>query len=62
MTVGIISDSNINLAIPANYRTLFGLPANAPTVIVDGTDPGINDDAVVTYAEVEATGRYCPAG
>ncbi|MFL6429238.1 MAG: protease pro-enzyme activation domain-containing protein, partial [Acidobacteriaceae bacterium] len=60
VTVGIISDSNINLAIPANYRTLFGLPANAPAVIVDGTDPGVNDDAVVTYAELEALAATAP--
>ncbi|HEX6494384.1 MAG TPA: Ig-like domain repeat protein [Acidobacteriaceae bacterium] len=60
VTVGVISDSNINLAIPANYRTLFGLPANAPTVIVDGTDPGVNDDALATYAEIEVLAATAP--
>ena len=60
MTVGVISDSNINLAIPANYRTLFGLPANAPTVVVDGTDPGINDDAIIAYAQVELLAATAP--
>ncbi len=60
VTVGVISDSNINLAIPANYRTLFGLPASAPTVVVDGTDPGVNADADVTYGEIELLSATAP--
>ncbi|HEY3988600.1 MAG TPA: Ig-like domain repeat protein [Acidobacteriaceae bacterium] len=60
VTVGVISDSNINVAIPANYRTLFGLPANAPTVIVDGTDPGVNADADLAYAQVELLAATAP--
>lgn len=60
VTVGIVGDSNIDLAIPANYRTLFGLPANAPTVIVDGTDPGMNNDAVIAYAQVEVVSAIAP--
>ena len=60
VTVGVVSDSNINLAIPANYRTLFGLPANAPTVIVDGTDPGINDDSIIAYAQIELLAATAP--
>ncbi|MGA9717097.1 MAG: Ig-like domain repeat protein [Acidobacteriaceae bacterium] len=60
VTVGVVSDSNINLAIPANYRTLFGLPANVPTVIVDGTDPGINDDAITAYAQIELLAATAP--
>jgi roadblock/LC7 domain-containing protein len=60
VTVGVIGDSNINLAIPANYRTLFQLPASAPTVIVDGTDPGINTDANIAYGEIELLAATAP--
>lgn len=60
VTVGVIGDSNINLAIPANYRTLFQLPANTPTVIVDGTDPGINTDANIAYGEIELLAATAP--
>ncbi|HEY1414161.1 MAG TPA: hypothetical protein VGF36_18600, partial [Rhodopila sp.] len=60
VTVGVISDSNINLSIPANYRTLFGLPAAAPTVVVDGMDPGINGDANLTYSEIELLAATAP--
>ena len=60
VTVGVIGDSNINLAIPANYRTLFALPASAPTVIVDGTDPGINADATIAYGEIELLAATAP--
>ena len=60
VTVGVISDSNINLAIPANYRTLFGLPASTPTVVVDGTDPGVNSDSDVTYGAIELLAATAP--
>jgi subtilase family serine protease len=41
VTIGIVSDSNINLADIAQFRSLFGLPASTPNVIVNGTNPGI---------------------
>lgn len=60
VTVGVISDSNVNLSIAANYRTLFGLPASTPTVVVDGVDPGLTADANVTTAEIELIGATAP--
>ncbi len=40
-TVAIAGTSNINLSDVANFRSMFGLPAKAPTVIIaNGTDPG----------------------
>jgi subtilase family serine protease len=40
-TIAIAGTSNINLADVANFRSIFGLPAKAPTVIIaNGTDPG----------------------
>jgi trimeric autotransporter adhesin len=60
VTVGVVGDSNINVAIPANYRTLFGLPASTPTVVVDGADPGINTDANIAYGEIELLAATAP--
>jgi len=47
-TIAIVSDSNINVQDATNFRSLFGLPANNPQVILDGPDPGI------TGSETEA--------
>lgn len=39
--VAIVADSNISIADVAQFRSIFGLPAKAPNVIVNGPDPGI---------------------
>jgi hypothetical protein len=59
-TIGIINDSNINLALVNSYRKLFGLPANPPQVVIDGSDPGINGDATEAYLDVENAGAIAP--
>lgn len=61
VTVGLINDSNVNLSIPANYRTTFGLPAMTPTVIVDGQDPGITTDADLGYEQLELISAVAPS-
>jgi len=58
--IGIIGDSNISLTQNVNYRTRFGLAANAPTVVVDGTDPGENGDAVEAYLDTEVANGIAP--
>ncbi len=59
--IGVLGDSNIDLAQLANYRKLFGLSANQPTVIIDGgKDPGINGDAVEAYLDTEVTNGVAP--
>jgi hypothetical protein len=64
-TIAIVNDSNINIARVNAFRTLFGLPANPPQVIVDGNDPGVdginnpdgpNFDSVEAYLDVEWSG------
>jgi subtilase family serine protease len=64
-SIAIINDSNINVGLVNNFRTLFGLPANAPQVVIDGDDPGIdginnpdgpNYDSVEAYLDVEWSG------
>jgi hypothetical protein len=67
--IAIVNDSNINVAMANQFRTLFGLPANPPQVIIDGNDPGIdginnpdgpNYDSVEAYLDVEWSGAVAP--
>ena len=58
--IGIIGDSNISTTVNGNYRKLFGLSVNAPTVIVDGTDPGENTDATEAYLDTEVANGIAP--
>ena len=44
-SIGILSVSNIDLSLVQAYQKLFSLPANLPTVVIDGNDPGLNDAA-----------------
>jgi len=69
-TIAIIDASNIDVSLVNNFRTLFNLPANPPTVIIDGNDPGIdganNPDgpftgsALESYLDVEWAGAVAP--
>ena len=68
-TIAIVNDSNINLSLVNNFRTLFGLPANPPQVIIAGNDPGIDginnvdgpdDDSGEAYLDVEWSGTVAP--
>ena len=62
ITIGIVSQAGIDNTIVANYRKLFGLPANLPAVIVDGADPGTNGDGAGIEADldVEVSGSTAP--
>ncbi len=58
--VGIIGDSDINVSYINNYRTIFSLGANPPVIIVDGNDPGANDDAYIAYKQIELVSAVAP--
>lgn len=60
VNVGIVGDSDINIAYINNYRTIFGLAANPPIVIIDGNDPGVNGDAYIAYKQIELVGAVAP--
>jgi subtilase family serine protease len=69
-TIAIVNDSNINITLVNQFRTLFGLTANPPQVIIDGNDPGIdginnpdgpNFDSIEAYLDVEWAGSVAPA-
>ena len=60
VTIGIINQSNIDINVVNAYRTLFGLPANPPQIIIDGNDPGVNGAAIEAYLDVENAGAVAP--
>lgn len=60
-TIGIIGDSNINLALVNSYRTLFKLPASHTQVVIDGDDPGgALEPDVEGFLDVEVSGAIAP--
>jgi trimeric autotransporter adhesin len=68
-TIAIVNDSNVNMDLVNQFRTLFSLPANPPQVIIDGNDPGVdginnpdgpNYDSVEAYLDVEWSGAVAP--
>ena len=68
-TIAIINEANISIPLVNQYRTLFGLPANPPAVIIDGNDPGIdginnpdgpNGASDEAYIDVEEAGAIAP--
>jgi pseudomonalisin len=52
-SVAIVARSNINIADARQFRTFFGLPANDPQIIVNGTDPGIWSADEETEADLD---------
>ena len=60
VNVGVLGDSNINVSYINSYRSIFGLTARTPTVVVDGNDPGINSDAFIAYKQIELIGAVAP--
>lgn len=52
-SIAIVGRSNLKLADIAQFRTFFGLPANNPQIIVNGTDPGIVSANEETEADLD---------
>ncbi|HEX8925104.1 MAG TPA: protease pro-enzyme activation domain-containing protein, partial [Terriglobales bacterium] len=61
-TIGIVGQSNISLTDVTNFRSLFGLPASTPTVVVSGADPGLvtSGDEGESVMDVEWAGATAP--
>jgi uncharacterized protein (TIGR03437 family) len=56
-TVAIVARSNIDPTDVTRFRSVFGLPANAPKITLNGTDPGlVTDDESEAVADVEWVG------
>ena len=65
-TIAIVGESNINSQDVADFRTLFGLPAqtiangNPLNVILNGPDPGIQGDESEADIDVTWSGAVAP--
>jgi hypothetical protein len=61
VTIGVVGNSDLNLTDVANYRSLFGLAASTPTVVVDGNDPGVNPEWVTEgLLDLQVSGGLAP--
>src|SRR5271157_848131 len=67
ITIGIIGAANVEPAVFANYRSLFGLPPGTINVVIDGSDPGPssarpygNWAALESALDVEVSGAVAP--
>jgi hypothetical protein len=59
--IAVVAQTNVTLADTRFFRSYFGLPANDPTVIVNGTDPGVNGDEIEADLDIQWTGAVAPA-
>jgi hypothetical protein len=60
-SIAIVGRTNIDPTEVATFRSKFGLPPNAPNVILNGPDPGIVDgESTEAYLDVEWSGAVAP--
>ena len=59
-TIAVVGQTNIDITDVQQYRSIFGLPANDPTIILNGPDPGIIDDESEADLDVEVSGGVAP--
>jgi pseudomonalisin len=52
-SIAIVARSSINIADVRQFRTMTGLPANDPQIIVNGADPGIWSSGEETEADLD---------
>jgi subtilase family serine protease len=57
-TIAVVADSNINVSDVTQFRSVFGLPANPPNVIIPpgSQDPGLGSDEVEAVLDTEWSG------
>jgi pseudomonalisin len=53
-SVAVVARCNIHLSDVQTFRSNFGLPVNNPTIVVNGTDPGIVSNDEETEADLDA--------
>ena len=61
-SIAIVGQSNVNLQDVRDFRSMFGLPANDPQIILNGPDPGLVLDGSETEAllDTEWSGAIAP--
>ena len=61
VNIAIVGRSNINIQDVRDFRTMFGLPANDPQIILNGADPGlVSGDEGEADLDVEWSGAVAP--
>jgi len=55
-TIAVVGGTNINIQDVRDFRSMFGLPANDPNIILNGPDPGINTDEIEADLDVQWSG------
>ncbi len=53
-SIAVVARCNIHPSDVQSFRNYFGLPANNPTIVVNGTDPGIVSNGEETEADLDA--------
>jgi len=60
-SIAIVAQSNINIQDVRDFRSIFGLPANDPQIILNGADPGlVSGDEGESDLDVEWSGALAP--
>jgi subtilase family serine protease len=54
--IAVVGETNINPQDVGDFRAMFGLPPNVPNIILNGPNPGINDEEMEADADVEWSG------
>jgi hypothetical protein len=61
-SIAVVGQSNIDITDVQQFRSMFGLPANDPQIIVNGPDPGlVGGDELESDLDVEWAGAVAPA-
>lgn len=61
-SIAIVGRSNINIQDVRDFRSIFGLPANDPRIVLNGPDPGlVSGDEGESDLDVEWSGAVAPA-
>jgi pseudomonalisin len=61
-TIGLIAQTNVNVADTTFFRAYFGLPANDPVVVLNGPDPGLSPgDEIESNLDLQWSGAVAPA-
>ena len=55
-TIAVVAEGDINLQDAADFRAMFGLPPNTTNIVLNGPDPGINDDESEADLDVQWSG------
>ena len=60
-TIGLLAETNVNVSDTTYFRQYFGLPANDPSVVLNGADPGrVSGDEMESDIDLQWAGAVAP--